>query len=212
MKIKMRVAGVLCLSLLVSCTHSNLTKGSLPDKARRIRAEREVAKLQRELLEVKTQNGLLVAATENSLIESPQEPQELQGDRNSVDPMKQNEVLLYQKAYEAYRAKDERGVVGLENLLKKAFPHSAYLDDISYLRGLLAMGRQEWTKAISMMDDLQKKFPDSPRVKEAQLNKALIYKKLNLNQEAQNILQGLSQGGVSSRKLTKIKRGEVEKQ
>ncbi|MBX9768662.1 MAG: tetratricopeptide repeat protein, partial [Bdellovibrionales bacterium] len=124
----------------------------------------------------------------------------------SVDPMKQNEVLLYQKAFEAYRAKDERGVIGLENLLKKAFPQSGYLDDIHYLRGLLAMGRQEWTKAISMMDELQKKFPDSPRIKEAQLNKALIYKKLNLNQEAQKILQGLAPRpnfGKANRKVSK---------
>jgi TolA-binding protein len=183
----------IALLVLVSCAHNTTSpKSTGPDRSRRIKAEREVAKLQRELLEVKTQNGLLVAATENSLIEAPQEPTELQGDRNSVDPMKQNEVLLYQKAYEAYRSKDERGVIGLENLLKKAFPQSAYLDDIHYLRGLLAMGRQEWTKAISMMDELQRKFPDSPRIKEAQLNKALIYKKLNLNQEAQKILQGLS--------------------
>jgi TolA-binding protein len=206
----------IALLVLVSCAHPmNTVKSSAPDRTRRIKAEKEVAKLQRELLEIKTQNGLLVAATENSLIETPQEPQELQGDRNSVDPMKQNEVLLYQKAYEAYRSKDERGVIGLENLLKKAFPQSAYLDDIHYLRGLLSMGRQEWTKAISLMDDLQKKFPDSPRVKEAQLNKALIYKKLNLNQEAQKILQGLTprqQFVKAPRKISKSKSTGAENQ
>lgn len=163
------------------------------ERQRRAAAERRVASMKKEVLELKTENGILMTALEKQKGEEAVDlgavPNELTA---TADPVKQNESLLYQKIVDAYKGKDDRGLASMEALLRKAFPKSSYLDDSIYLKGLLAYHLGRHTEALEIFDQVIQNYPRSNRWKDSHLAKAMVYKKLNLPDQARTVLQSLN--------------------
>jgi len=94
------------------------------------------------------------------------------------------DYALFQKASAlGLLAKTEDKITSLEMLLNK-YPKSNYADDAQYEIGNAFMQKENYSKALSYFDQLQKDHPKSSYIKKAMLKTALAYFNMDKNNEA----------------------------
>lgn len=186
-----------CLIIVLfslACSHSNKkgqnAQAGAPEKTKRVKLEREITQLKKEILDLKNENNFLAAAAESKAKDPKKDMKDVDAAMNSGAPMTavvENEHVLYKKVLEAYESNDEVALKNLVNVHAKGFAKGSYLDDSTYWLGMFYMSRQRYSEALGNFNKILNEFSDSNRLSSALLAKGLIYKKLNLPGQAKEI-------------------------
>lgn len=103
----------------------------------------------------------------------------------------EGEEILYTRVLENYRKGNVEEVQKLANRLIRLFPKSAYCDNALYFTGLTMMEKGEYGPAIKIFDRIEEQYPTGNKRAASIYAKSAIYKKLNLPQLAEMMLQTL---------------------
>lgn len=111
---------------------------------------------------------------------------------DSVQAAKQfpeGEEILYTRILEQYRKGNIEELQKLANKLTKLFPHSVYCDNALYFTGLAMIEKGIYGPAIKLFDRIEEQYPLGNKRVAAIYAKSAIYKKLNLPQLSQMMLE-----------------------
>ena len=103
----------------------------------------------------------------------------------------EGEEILYTRVLENYRKGNTEEMQKLANRLVKLFPRSVYNDNALYLTGVAFMEQNQFGPAIKLFDRVEEQYPLGNKRASAIYAKSVIYKKLNLPQLSQMMLQNL---------------------
>lgn len=103
----------------------------------------------------------------------------------------EGEEILYTRILESYRKGNAEEMQKLSNRLIKLFPRSVYNDNALYFTGLAFMEQNQFGPAIKIFDRIEEQYPLGNKRASAIYAKSVIYKKLNLPQLSQMMLQSL---------------------
>jgi TolA-binding protein len=106
----------------------------------------------------------------------------------SVGSAETGEHFLYSKILETYRKKNVAEMDQSVRLLLKAYPDSVFADNAFYLSGLLAYERENFDRALSLMNRVVRDFPRGNKAVSALMAKASIEKKMGQTSEARRSL------------------------
>lgn len=101
----------------------------------------------------------------------------------------EGEEILYTRILENYRKGNIEELQKLANRLAKLFPHSVYCDNALYLTGLAMIEKGLYGPAIKILDRIEEQYPVGNKRVAAIYAKSAIYKKLNLPQLSQMMLE-----------------------
>ena len=111
--------------------------------------------------------------------------------------------LIYGRLIESFRKQNIADVVAQKSLLEKNYPNSVHMDNALYLSGALQVQNNRIPEGLKDLSKLEKNYPNSLKRPSALFAKALAYKKLNLPNQEQAVLQSLVKkyvGSVESQK------------
>ncbi len=95
----------------------------------------------------------------------------------------------YQELAEAYEQNNYDSFQQKFASYQKDFPRSFYLDDASYLLGMMQAGRKEYGTALKTFNETLKNYPTSNRVRTLLLSKGTMLKRMNLPELAAGPLE-----------------------
>ena len=103
--------------------------------------------------------------------------------------LKKIEIAMFQEVEEAFQKKDVATLRRVTNLLIKVFPESQYSDDALYWLGRLAVDEERYDEALFALDRLFKFYPKGDRLSAALVMKTVVYGKMGLWQEAEDLFK-----------------------
>jgi TolA-binding protein len=95
---------------------------------------------------------------------------------------------VYDRIIEKYRSNDFKALEAYTNLLLSKYPQSRYADNALYLQGLLAFSIKSYAKSLESFQKIINLYPNGNKAVSALFAKGMLYKKLNLNNESENVL------------------------
>lgn len=107
------------------------------------------------------------------------------------DVSKIDEATLYAEIFGAYRSNNEIGFKSRLQTFITRFPASPYADNVLYLAGRRAFSAKNYAEAIKYYQKVITQYPRSNKVVAARFAKGIAYKKMNLQPQAQGVLQDL---------------------
>lgn len=102
-----------------------------------------------------------------------------------------DEHSLYQAALDAYWKKDSAQLKRVAGIFIKTFPNSTFADNVLYLKGNLDFSKDDIRSAMESLNQLVEDYPEANKRVSADLLRAVIFTRLNLNEQAQEIFQRL---------------------
>lgn len=108
---------------------------------------------------------------------------------NAAKQFPEGEEILYTRVLEHYRKGDIEELQKLANRLVKLFPHSVYCDNALYFTGLAMIEKGVYGPAIKIFDRIEEQYPLGNKRAAAIYAKSAVYKKLNLPQLSQMMLE-----------------------
>lgn len=132
----------------------------------------------------KKKNSALSALAKNKNKLSINKDDELFFELSGWDVQKLTESQIYSKTIEKYRQNDLKAVVALTNLLIVKYPLSIFSDNSLYLSGNLAFVEKQYGKSLELYNRLLSHYPMSNKAVSALFAKGVLYKRMNLVQQA----------------------------
>lgn len=105
------------------------------------------------------------------------------------DVSKENDITLYAEMVSAFQDDSEIAFKSRMQSMLKRFPQSAYADNALLLAGRMAVDHGNYAEAIRYFGQIEKDYPNSNRIVSAKFAKAMTYKRMNLPEFANRILQ-----------------------
>lgn len=102
-----------------------------------------------------------------------------------------SEVELYQQIVERFRAEDEIGLVSRVQTMLRQFPLSAHADNALYLLGKHYYQQKDFPRSIRYLNQLERDYPNSNKLVSAKFIKAMTFRRMNLDEQAQGVFQDL---------------------
>jgi TolA-binding protein len=99
-----------------------------------------------------------------------------------------NSRQIYEQVSEKYRSSDLKALEAYTNLLMTKYPRSRNADNALYLQGMLAFSIKSYAKSLESFQKIIQQYPHSNKVVSALFAKGILYKKMNLNSESENVL------------------------
>lgn len=107
---------------------------------------------------------------------------------SEAEPLPFNdEHSLYQASLEAYWKKDSKKLKRLSSIFTKTFPKSALADNVLYLKANLDFSKEDIRSALETLNQLVDNYPLSNKRVSADLLRAVIFSRLNLVEQSQEI-------------------------
>ncbi len=110
----------------------------------------------------------------------------------------EGEKKLYDHFLYSVRAKDYKSANKAFKLLKKAYPNSGLLAEAHYQLALYALQNSKDKLALVHIAKILEKYPNSQRVPGALLNKAEIYQRMGLAEDAVQIFANIQKKYIGS--------------
>jgi TolA-binding protein len=107
------------------------------------------------------------------------------------DVSKVDETTLYAEIFNAYRSNDEIGFKSRLQTFITRFPSSPYADNVLYLAGRRAFSAKNYAEAIKYYQKVITQYSRSNKAVAAKFAKAVTYKKMNLEPQAEGVLNDL---------------------
>lgn len=186
------LVGVLLLTSCAAPKKKTATQTPTQRKFEKIKFERRIAELQKELQALRVENEILVVAADSKNRNSTGDLKEMESQLVSPQRMtanQENESVLYRKILQIYESGDEQGLKNLVGIHLKAFPKGTYVDDSIFWMASHLMARQKYHDALSLLNRILNEFPESNRTSSALLAKGIIFKKLSLQAQAREIFE-----------------------
>lgn len=101
---------------------------------------------------------------------------------------KMGEDDLYAKVIESFRSKDKTALSASAELIRRKFPSSLHVDNSIYFMALLDMQNNSFVPALRKFESVIQDFPAGNKRVSALFAKAILYKKLNLVDQSQTVL------------------------
>lgn len=98
------------------------------------------------------------------------------------------EPEIYRKSVEKYRQNDEIALNAYVNLMLKKYPRSIYCDNVLYLQGMLSFSQKKFGESLNSFQKILNVYPHGNKAVSALFAKGVVFKKMNLNQEAIRLL------------------------
>jgi TolA-binding protein len=102
-----------------------------------------------------------------------------------------NSNQVYEKIIEKYRGNDLKALEAYMNLLLIKYPQSHFADNALYLQGMLAFSIKSYAKSLEAFQKIIKLYPNGNKAVSALFAKGILYKKLNLKTESENVLSNV---------------------
>jgi TolA-binding protein len=102
-----------------------------------------------------------------------------------------NSQQVYEKIIEKYRSNDLKAVEAYTNLLLAKYPQSHFADNALYLQGMLAFSVKTYAKSLECFQKIINLYPNGNKVVAALFAKGILYKKMNLKTESENVLSNI---------------------
>ena len=155
----------------------------------------QVSKLEKEVRDLATQNTVLKSAIKKS-DKQPQSSLVFQSEKGPNVVLNSKEVSgehsLYTAALEAYWARDTEKLKRLNNMLIKTFPKSVHADNALYLQASLLYNQGALGESLQTLNRIVNDYPSANKTVSAELMKAMIYSRLNLADQANEIYRRIS--------------------
>ena len=113
-------------------------------------------------------------------------------DRKRVRLIEQYEKMgeddLYARVIESFRSKDKTALSASAEMIRRKFPSSLHIDNSIYFMALLDMQENSFVPALRKFESVIQDFPAGNKRVSALFAKAVLYKKLNLVDQSQTVL------------------------
>jgi TolA-binding protein len=95
---------------------------------------------------------------------------------------------IYNKIVEKYRSSDFKALEAFTNLLLVKYNQSRFADNALYLQGMLAFTIKAYPKSLESFQKIISEYPNGNKAVSALFAKGILYKKMNLKIESENVL------------------------
>jgi TolA-binding protein len=102
-----------------------------------------------------------------------------------------NSQQIYEKIIEKYRSNDLKAIEIYTNLLLAKYPQSHFADNALYLEGMLAFSIKSYAKSLECFQKIISIYPNGNKAVSALFAKGILYKKMNLRSESENVLTNI---------------------
>lgn len=105
-----------------------------------------------------------------------------------IDSFPEGERLVYTRMVQSFRRSDFIDVSKQLRILKEKYPYSVFLPSSYYLLGSMQLGQEQFGEAIKSFDQVVNHYVQSGKRPQAMLGMAMAYKKLNLLEQSNSVL------------------------
>lgn len=102
-----------------------------------------------------------------------------------------NSQQVYGKIIEKYRSNDLKAIEAYTTLLLVKYPQSRFADNALYLQGMFAFSIKSYAKSLESFQKLITLYPNGNKAVSALFAKGILYKKMNLRTESENVLSNV---------------------
>lgn len=99
-----------------------------------------------------------------------------------------NEQVLYSELLSNFDSNNEIGFRARYQMFMSKYPHSRLADEVLYLSGTMALANKNYGLALSDLNKILNKYPNSNKASAALFAKGIVLKRMNLTENARTAL------------------------